>query len=69
MMVDLDARRPRGVVGKPNAVNHGGLYDDVYEKTGVGWRFKKGTYWESKVDSWPGFPYGFTLSTVLKTIG
>jgi uncharacterized protein (TIGR02246 family) len=40
-----------GVVGTPNAVNHGGHYDDVYEKTGVGWRFKKRTYWESKVDS------------------
>jgi len=40
-----------GVVGTPNAVNHGGHYDDVYEKTNVGWRFKKRTYWESKVDS------------------
>jgi uncharacterized protein (TIGR02246 family) len=40
-----------GVVGTPNAVNHGGHYDDVYEKTSVGWRFKKRTYWESKVDS------------------
>jgi len=39
-----------GIVGKPNAVNHGGLYDDVYEKTNVGWRFKKRTYWESKLD-------------------
>jgi SnoaL-like protein len=39
-----------GVVGTPNAVNHGGHYDDVYEKTSVGWRFKKRTYWESKVD-------------------
>ena len=43
-----------GIVGKPNAVNHGGHYDDVYEKTSVGWRFKKRTYWESKVDTWPG---------------
>jgi hypothetical protein len=43
-----------GIVGKPNAVNHGGHYDDVYEKTTVGWRFKKRTYWESKVDEWPG---------------
>jgi hypothetical protein len=42
-----------GVVGTPNAVNHGGHYDDVYEKTDVGWRFKKRTYWESKVDVWP----------------
>ena len=42
-----------GIVGKPNAVNHGGHYEDVYEKTGVGWRFKKRTYWESKVDTWP----------------
>ena len=42
-----------GIAGKPNAVNHGGLYDDVYEKTNVGWRFKKRTYWESKVDVWP----------------
>jgi uncharacterized protein (TIGR02246 family) len=38
-----------GVVGTPNAVNHGGHYEDVYEKTHVGWRFKKRTYWESKV--------------------
>ena len=38
-----------GVVGTPNAVNHGGHYDDVYAKTNVGWRFKKRTYWESKV--------------------
>ena len=42
-----------GIVGKPNAVNHGGHYEDVYEKTSVGWRFKKRTYWESKVDTWP----------------
>src|SRR5262245_11329077 len=47
VMLDL------GIVGKPNAVNHGGYYDDVYEKTSVGWRFKKRTYWESKVDVWP----------------
>jgi uncharacterized protein (TIGR02246 family) len=38
-----------GIVGKPNAVNHGGHYDDVYEKTSAGWRFKKRTYWESQV--------------------
>jgi hypothetical protein len=42
-----------GIAGTPNAVNHGGHYDDVYEKTNVGWRFKKRTYWESKVDTWP----------------
>ena len=42
-----------GIVGKPNAVNHGGHYQDVYQKTSVGWRFKKRTYWESKVDLWP----------------
>ena len=42
-----------GIVGKPNAVNHGGQYDDVYEKTNVGWRFKRRTYWESKADAWP----------------
>ena len=42
-----------GVVGTPNGVNHGGHYEDVYEKTNVGWRFKKRTYWESKVDTWP----------------
>jgi len=39
-----------GIVGQPNAVNHGGQYDDVYEKTSVGWRFKRRTYWESKAD-------------------
>jgi hypothetical protein len=42
-----------GIVGKPNAVSHGGHYEDVYEKTSVGWRFKTRTYWESKVDTWP----------------
>jgi hypothetical protein len=42
-----------GIAGKPNAVSHGGHYEDVYEKTGVGWRFKRRTYWESKVDTWP----------------
>jgi hypothetical protein len=42
-----------GIAGKPNAVNHGGHYEDVYEKTSVGWRFKRRTYWESKVESWP----------------
>jgi hypothetical protein len=42
-----------GLVGKPNGVNHGGHYDDVYAKTPVGWRFKKRTYYESKVDVMP----------------
>jgi hypothetical protein len=42
-----------GLVGRPNGVSHGGRYDDVYEKTSVGWRFKKRTYYESKVDVWP----------------
>jgi len=42
-----------GIVGTPNAVSHGGHYEDVYQKTDVGWRFKKRTYWESKVDFWP----------------
>lgn len=42
-----------GIVGKPNAVNHGGQYDDVYVKTNVGWRFTRRTYWESKADTWP----------------
>ncbi|HUK33051.1 MAG TPA: nuclear transport factor 2 family protein [Vicinamibacterales bacterium] len=40
-----------GLVGRPNGVSHGGQYDDVYEKTSVGWRFKKRVYWESKVDT------------------
>jgi hypothetical protein len=42
-----------GIVGKPNAVSHGGYYDDVYARTNVGWRFKRRTYRESKVDVWP----------------
>jgi hypothetical protein len=42
-----------GVVGKPNKVNHGGFYDDEYQKTPQGWRFKRRTYYESKVDVWP----------------
>jgi hypothetical protein len=42
-----------GIPGRPNAVSHGGHYEDVYEKTAVGWRFKKRTYWESKVETWP----------------
>ena len=43
-----------GVAGQPNRVKHGGSYDDVYEKTPLGWRFKQRTYRESKVDTWPG---------------
>jgi hypothetical protein len=42
-----------GVAGKPNRVNHGGHYDDEYQKTPFGWRFKRRTYYESKVDVWP----------------
>jgi hypothetical protein len=42
-----------GVEGKPNRVNHGGYYDDEYQKTELGWRFKRRTYHESKVDVWP----------------
>ena len=42
-----------GVVGKPNRVNHGGYYDDEYQKTPQGWRFKRRTYYESKVEVWP----------------
>lgn len=38
-----------GITGRPNGVSHGGQYDDVYEKTTVGWRFKKRVFWESKV--------------------
>lgn len=42
-----------GVVGQKNRVNHGGYYDDEYQKTPVGWRLKRRTYYESKVDVWP----------------
>jgi len=42
-----------GLVGRPNGVSHGGHYDDIYEKTSVGWRFKKRTFWESKSDVHP----------------
>jgi hypothetical protein len=42
-----------GVAGKPNRVNHGGLYEDEYQKSALGWRFKRRTYHESKVDVWP----------------
>ena len=42
-----------GVVGQRNKVNRGGYYDDEYQKTAQGWRFKRRTYYESKVDVWP----------------
>jgi hypothetical protein len=42
-----------GVVGKPNRVNRGGYYEDEYQNTGLGWRFKRRTYHASKVDVWP----------------
>jgi hypothetical protein len=34
--------------GKPGFIDHGGRYDDVYEKTAGGWRFKRRTYYESR---------------------
>jgi SnoaL-like domain len=37
-----------GESGKPSVIEHGGRYDDVYEKTADGWRFKSRTYYESK---------------------
>jgi hypothetical protein len=37
-----------GDAGKPSVIDHGGRYDDVYEKTAEGWRFKHRTYYESK---------------------
>jgi SnoaL-like domain len=37
-----------GEAGKPAVIDHGGRYDDVYEKTAEGWRFKHRTYFESK---------------------
>jgi hypothetical protein len=36
-----------GEAGKPTAIEHGGRYDDVYEKTLEGWRFKHRTYYDS----------------------
>ena len=42
-----------GLVGRPNGVSHGGHYDDIYEKTSVGWRFKKRTFWSSKAEARP----------------
>ena len=38
---------------RPHSVANGGYYDDVYEKTGLGWRFKTRTFHQSKVDFWP----------------
>jgi hypothetical protein len=38
---------------RPHNVTGGGYYDDVYEKTAMGWRFKKRTFHQSKVDIWP----------------
>ena len=38
---------------RPHSVADGGHYDDVYEKTGLGWRFKTRTFYRSKVDFWP----------------
>jgi hypothetical protein len=37
-----------GESGKPGVIEHGGRYDDVYEKTAGGWRFKRRTYYDSK---------------------
>jgi hypothetical protein len=37
-----------GQDGKPSVIEHGGRYDDVYEKTPGGWRFKSRTYYDSK---------------------
>lgn len=42
-----------GVVGKPNGVGQGGYFDDVYQKTPQGWRFKKRTFVASKVEIVP----------------
>ncbi len=36
-----------GEGGKPSVLDHGGRYDDVFAKTGEGWRFKHRTYYES----------------------
>jgi hypothetical protein len=38
---------------RPHSVTSGGYYDDVYEKTALGWRFKTRTFHQSKVDFWP----------------
>jgi hypothetical protein len=37
-----------GADGKPTVIEHGGRYDDVYQKTADGWRFKHRTYYDSK---------------------
>jgi hypothetical protein len=37
-----------GADGKPTVIEHGGRYDDVYQKTPGGWRFKHRTYYDSK---------------------
>jgi len=37
-----------GTDGKPSVIEHGGRYDDVYQKTADGWRFKHRTYYDSK---------------------
>jgi SnoaL-like domain len=37
-----------GADGKPSVIEHGGRYDDVYQKTADGWRFKHRTYYDSK---------------------
>ena len=34
--------------GAKSRLDHGGLYNDVYVRTGSGWRFKTRTYYESK---------------------
>src|SRR5207253_528528 len=33
--------------GAKSRLDHGGLYNDVYVRTGAGWRFKSRTYYES----------------------
>ena len=38
---------------RPHSVADGGHYEDVYERTGLGWRFKSRTFHRSKVDFWP----------------
>jgi hypothetical protein len=42
-----------GVVGRPNAVRHGGFFDDEYSRTELGWRLRARTYHRSQVDTWP----------------
>jgi len=38
------------VASRPNAVGSGGRYEDTYEKTAQGWRFKKRAFYPSKVE-------------------